>query len=75
MFRPFMLIVHAYRSCLSFYFMLIVHAYNASLRLNLNSWVQDDCKFMAGFGESVEKMHPPGHDIVAFRCFHRVNIV
>ena len=59
MFRPFMLIVNAY----------------ASLRLNLNSWVQDDCKFMAGFGESVEKMHPPGHDIVAFRCFHRVNIV
>ena len=45
------------------------------LRLNLNFWVQDDCKFMAGFGESVEKMHPPGHDIVAFRWFPRVNIV
>ena len=22
---------------------------------------------MAGFGATVEKMHPPGHDIVAFR--------
>ena len=29
--------------------------------------VQDECKFMAGFGETVAKMHPPGHDIVAFR--------
>jgi len=29
--------------------------------------VKDECKFMAGFGETVAKMHPPGHDIVAFR--------
>lgn len=29
--------------------------------------LKDDCIFYAGFGATVEKMHPPGHDIVAFR--------
>lgn len=31
------------------------------------SLLKDECKFMAGFGATVDKMHPPGHDIVAFR--------
>jgi len=31
------------------------------------SKLKDECKFVAGFGETVEKMHPPGHDIVAYR--------
>ena len=31
------------------------------------STMKDECKFMAGFGDTVAKMHPPGHDIVAFR--------
>lgn len=29
--------------------------------------LKDDCKFVAGFGEVVARMHPPGHDIIAFR--------
>jgi endoplasmic reticulum resident protein 44 len=29
--------------------------------------LKDDCIFYAGFGATVERMHPPGHDIVAFR--------
>jgi len=29
--------------------------------------LKDDCIFYAGFGATVDKMHPPGHDIVAFR--------
>jgi len=29
--------------------------------------LKDDCLFHAGFGETVEKMHPPNTDIVAFR--------
>jgi len=31
------------------------------------SSLKDDCSFLAGFGATVDKMHPPGHDIVAFR--------
>jgi len=31
------------------------------------SLLKEDCRFMAGFGATVDKMHPPGHDIVAFR--------
>jgi len=31
------------------------------------SSMKDECSFLAGFGETVDKMHPPGHDIVAFR--------
>merc|ERR1719431_2026255 len=29
--------------------------------------LKDNCQFYAGFGEVVERMHPPSHDIVAFR--------
>lgn len=29
--------------------------------------LKDDCEFHAGFGEVVDKMHPPGQSIVAFR--------
>jgi len=29
--------------------------------------LKDTCQFYAGFGEVVERMHPPSHDIVAFR--------
>jgi endoplasmic reticulum resident protein 44 len=29
--------------------------------------LKDDCKFVAGFGDVVARMHPPGHDIIAFR--------
>lgn len=29
--------------------------------------LKDECSFIAGFGETVVRMHPPGHDIVAFR--------
>jgi hypothetical protein len=29
--------------------------------------LKDDCKFIAGFGDVVARMHPPGHDIIAFR--------
>jgi len=31
------------------------------------SSLKDNCNFVAGFGSVVEKMHPPSHDIVAFR--------
>ena len=29
--------------------------------------LKETCNFVAGFGEVVERMHPPSHDIVAFR--------
>jgi len=29
--------------------------------------LKENCNFVAGFGSVVERMHPPGHDIVAFR--------
>jgi endoplasmic reticulum resident protein 44 len=29
--------------------------------------LKDSCQFYAGFGEVVDRMHPPSHDIVAFR--------
>jgi len=31
------------------------------------SMLKDECEFTAGYGEVVDKMHPPGVDIVAFR--------
>lgn len=37
--------------------------------LQVASNMKDECEFLAGFGETVDKMHPPGHDIVAFRSF------
>lgn len=30
--------------------------------------LKDDCQFLAGFGETVRSMHPPGESIVAFKA-------
>jgi len=31
------------------------------------SMLKDECEFIAGYGDVVARMHPPGNDIVAFR--------
>ncbi|KAK4305747.1 hypothetical protein Pmani_022372 [Petrolisthes manimaculis] len=30
--------------------------------------LKDDCQFLAGFGETVRSMHPPGESIIAFKA-------